>query len=207
MKKTISAITAISLMLTAGIPVQAETADPVEYIDINGYDCYERDGYYWTVLDGDEYLVIDLSDSVSVCNDISPCATSIGTPPNWTNSQVVTLTEDNPTHKDTCHLKNGDYCSPVYEIKPEQTDYRIEISTGVVFNNSYDVVLYTHLQYNMLGGWQPTQRTITFNVVIPYRVLLTGTVSTAIDGFAIKFLSSSTGQKDLDYTIKAIKIG
>lgn len=203
MKKFISAITAISIMLTSGVTVQAETADSVRYIDINGYDCYERDGYYWTVIDGIEYLVIDLSDSVSAGNDITTYSSPMGTPPNWANNQEVTLTESSPSYTDTCNLKNGDYCSPIYKINPKKTDYRISIYSGVWLNNTYDIEFYTHLQYD-LGGWHMEKNTITFNVLLNTYFLLTGTPSTVIDGFALRFLSSSTGQKDLDYKITAL---
>ena len=77
MKKILSAVFALATAITAttsayaaDVSTMSDLNEVGETINIGGYECYERDGQYWTIDDGDECLVIDVGN----CDDYEVCA-------------------------------------------------------------------------------------------------------------------------------------
>lgn len=217
-KRTISFMAAVVMALTANASVAAETLSQPEMTNINGYMCYERDGQYWTVEDGEEYLVIDLDSLVLASTEDSTFENSastysaqaidcpIGTPSQygwWTYTGWVDL-RNKSSYEDRCYLTYGDYYSPIYVIDVKPTnghlyESRYSLSTKVVLANSYDITFSYHLENS---GWTtPGTMKLTFSVATPLKVITTGTLGPLMDGIALKFEDSSLGQKELYYTI------
>lgn len=92
--------------------------------------------------------------------------------------------------------------SPIYSFNPTHAQCSAEISTKVLFLNSYDIKIYTYQGVGL--DWIAEEKTITFGSILGQQrhLLFTATAGRAITGLALEFLSSSTGQKDLYYTIK-----
>lgn len=200
----ISFMTASIMAITVNASVAAEAVEKPMLTNINGYMCYERDGEYWTELDGEEYLVLNLDNFVpveSTTGFASERSIPKGKPTGWGNDSVVTLTNSNPSYEDFCDLSNGNYYSPVYEFDPTRALCSAEISTKVVLPNQYDIRIYTYQGPGL--GWLAEDVSITFQLLFGQQrhLLFTGTAGQIITGLALEFLSSSTGQKDLYYTI------
>lgn len=68
--------------------------------DVHGYMCYEREGEYWTMLDGEECMVIDLDQLIAEgeaeeCTAVlSTASGDIGCPNGWMNRSVVEINND-----------------------------------------------------------------------------------------------------------------
>ena len=212
LKKMMAIVLTTLMMFTFVTSAYAATTQEDDYVDINGYACYERDGSYWTEIDGIEYLVIDVSSyysdmmstrSVYSRNYARSTAgnNGIGTPGLWTNNQVVDLTGAGKSYTVKCNITNGDHCSPVFKVTPVLNDYRFKISTGLWWSNEYIVDIYYHIQ-DPINTWhsQPRKR-LVFNLMVPYHLLITGTPSSITDGLAIRVSGSSSGQKQFDYTV------
>lgn len=218
MKKMISVLISFVTAITSIALLATNAFAAAELVDINGYSCYERDGEYWTVLDGQEYLVIDLDqclpgDAQTSCNeeDCLPYSTQattspIGKPEGHINPNWVDLTATGGSYEDRCYLTYGTYYSPVYCL-----DYDIGIlskitayiSTKVVLNNNYYIDIWVHWAQNN-GGWRLAveNKGFNFNIFSHTYVLFSSSAHQLIDGFALQFSDDSPGQKELYYTVK-----
>lgn len=217
-KKTISFLAAAAIAVTANASVAAEAIEKQQLTYINGYMCYEKDGQYWTIEDGEEYLVIDLDNLVIASTEVDDSENSsstystlaidcpIGKPDQygwWTYTGWVDL-RNTESYEDRCYLTYGDYYSPIYvfNLKPTNGhlyESRFSLSTKVVLPNTYDITFSYHLKD---AGWTtPATATITFDLLHQLRAITTGTQGPLMDGIAIRFEDSSSGQKELYYTI------
>ena len=206
LKKLLAATFASIACFSCTITANSEDFCTPSTYEYHGYDCYEKDGYNWTVIDGIEYLVIDIGDytNTPVERTTTNSRASIGKPANWTNSTIVDLTTSGTSHTDNCDISSKDYCSPVYKVTPTLGDLRFEIKTGLWLSNSYTVDIYYHLT-NPINSWHSEPGiNLTFSLVVPKHIILTGTATSVTDAFAIRFLNSSTGQKKFEYTVTSI---
>lgn len=217
-QKTVSFLIAAVIAMTATTSVSAEAIEETQLTNINGYACYERDGQYWTMEDGEEYLVIDVDSLVLASteanafgNGSSTYSTQaidcpIGKPDQygtWIYTGWVDL-RNTESYEDRCYLTYGDYYSPIYvfNLKPTEGhlyESRFSLSTKVLLPNSYDVTFSYHIQNS---GWTvPATVNITFYAFSQLKAITTGSLGPLMDGIAIRFEDSSTGQKELYYTI------
>ena len=219
-KRFISAVMAAVMAFTVNVSVMAETVSEPEMIDINGYPCYERDGQYWTVLDGEEYLVINLDEIMDEPMEsgsdedsgINPCSgivdeCPIGTPPllvDWIYNGCVELSEaNNYTYDDRCYLTYGDYYSPIYYFQPKKPKAQFVAKIDAdVFDEKYYLDIWKH--HSNTNEWKKadTNKLFQFNFILPPHSLLTGSETQLIDGLGLKFLTSSPGNKELNYNIR-----
>lgn len=219
-KKFISFLTASAIALTANVSAAAEAVSAPQLTDIHGYACYERDGEYWTVIDGQEYLVIDLDSFIESepqtpfnedsCSPYSTQATTspIGKPDGHINPNWVDLTATGGSYEDKCYLTYGTYYSPVFCLDSEASILSrttAKISTKVVFNNTYFVDLWVHTtHYNTEWRLEKKNWQLNFSIFQPYYILFAGSTNQLIDGFALQFSDDSPGQKELYYTVEAV---
>lgn len=218
MKKMISVLISFVTAITSIALLAANAFAAAELVDINGYSCYERDGEYWTVLDGQEYLVIDLDQFIpndaqasfneEDCSPYSAQATTspIGKPDGHINPNWVDLTATGGSYEDRCYLTYGDYYSPVYYFNNELNMHAIptaKISTKVVLPNTYYLDIYVHY-IDHTGGWRimGNRKRFDFSILSPMRLLFSGTANEIIDGLALQFADDSPGQKELYYTVE-----
>lgn len=198
------------MTVNMGTATFADENEP-ELVDINGHLCYERDGLYWTIMNGIEYLVIDIGDGSggeieqSDMNAAMPASAtgSIGTPANWTNSTEVSFPNNSPAYSCRADLTNGDWCSPIFLVTPCDGEYTLKINNGgLVAYNGYYANLYYHLQSD--NGWHAqTNILIAFSLLMQYHLLITGSATSITDGVAIKFLKSkSTGEPVFNFSLE-----
>jgi len=173
--------------------------DNEELTDICGYMCYQRDGNFFTMLDGEEYLVIDTRETLENSNSPLTTYASFSVPSGWGNSSFISL-PDGQSYTDSVDISIGDYYSPIYMVTPKMTDFRFEIDTDHVLNHQYYIKFYYHFQ-SPLNSWHIEDATITFNLIPGYKIIVPGTMSGIIDGVGIRILDTSEGRDDFDYTI------
>lgn len=221
-KRVVSFLAAVTIAVAANASVAAEAFEESPLTDINGYMCYERDGQYWTKDNGEEYLVIDidslvlasaefnLSENISSTYSTQAIDCPIGKPDQyglWIYTGWVDL-RDKEEHEDRCYLTYGDYYSPIYVFNTKPTnghlyESRFSLSTQVVLPNTYDITFSFHLQNSI---WTtPSTTSVTFSLFSPVKAILTGSMGPLMDGIAIRFEDSSSGQKELYYTINVPK--
>lgn len=125
----------------------------------------------------------------------------IGAPAGWYYCGYVDLAENN-SYTEGCYISTGDYDSVIYYTGtiPQTQKYIAKISTKQVFTNTYNAEIYLHTKYE--NKWQtPESVTLSFSIFSSSKILLTGTTSQLYDGFALRFLQSSTGETPFYYTV------
>lgn len=212
-KKIVSFLTAAIMAVTVNLSVAAEAMTEPELTDIHGYMCYERDGQYWTLLDGEEYMVIDLDnymtsgtegsfiDNEASLYSIQSNDSPIGLPTaDWYDCGYIDMRQIH-SYTDGCYISSGNQDSKIYyyPTKNGNASYVATISTKQVLNNTYYTYVYLHNSDSV--DWTPISTTITFNVLQPVHMLYTSSLTQNIDGFAIRFLKTSPGEKTFYYTI------
>ena len=192
--------------------VMAETVTEPAMVDINGYSCYERDGEYWTILDGIEYLVVNLDDFTEVATENYPEAASlydvssecpIGRPPfgEWVYNGYVELTESNNyAYRDRCYLTYGDYYSPIFCFTPKHPNdtFTAKIHAEASSFDTYHIKIWTH---NTATGWMVNTNDRSFTLAIREYMLFTGTTTQLVDGLGFRFISEGVRQQQLYYTV------
>lgn len=208
-KKILSAILAAAMMISTGASAYAYEDNVIadETINIRGYSCYERDGNYWTMLDGIEYLVIDVGDSSGNYSRTVPYATASATlsaPPQWTTDKQVPILNGG-SYTDTVDISSSNYCSPVYLVTPTSSDYRLTISCGFIFSNQYSISFYSHTKSPINSWGSPSTEPVNFSALSSTHVVLAGTSGSVTDAVALRFnYEASTGEKNFNYTITAV---
>lgn len=180
----------------------AAISETTELTDIGGYACYQRDGNFWTVIDDEEYLVVDtrpVLDKIKNQYSINSTNASIGAPAGWKNVKYVSLL-DGQSYTDNVDIKSGDYYSPIFKVTPKMNDFRFKFDTNHFLSYTYDMTFWYHFQ-SPLDEWDAECVTITFNGIPGYKIIMPGTMSGIIDGVGVEITSATSSQKNFKYTI------
>lgn len=197
-----SILAAVSAMTMFSFNTMAKEPDKI--VNVGGYQCFENDGNLWTYVDGEKYLVIDVDSPISECGtevktDTLTRGSSIGVPTGWKNSTKIDLSSVE-SYEDTGDITNSDYCSPVFSVEPSTGGVYCNLYAGFWLNTEYIIQIYTHNTLNT--GWNyQGEYNIVFNVASQTKILFVGTASTIVNGFALKFLKTSSGEKIFDYKV------
>lgn len=210
------AVLASMMTLTCGtayadsnVDTTVAISESAELTDIGGFACYQRDGNYWTMLDGEECLVIDFQDMVPTNNSISTTSaqeTDSKFLSSWKNKAYIPLSPET-SYKTQIDLSNGDYYSPIFELShfPNHTyNGYIQLSTNHIVNHSYDIEIYVKYQ-NLTDWFMDGTRHLTFNIVGKTQVIIIGGGGYDVDCVGLRFLSSSTGRDDFECTFTQYK--
>ena len=180
-------------------------SETAELTNIGGYACYERDGNFWTLIDGEEYLVIDTRDW-AIGSDTSMTTysqnASVGAPTNWGNMTYVPL-PDGTSYTDSVDLSKGNYYSPIYETTPSRDEFKFKFDTNHVLNHTYNMTFWYH--FESTDEWHPEPVTITFNGIPGFKIIHPGTLVNVIDAMGVEIDADSTGRNDFKYTITVRK--
>lgn len=150
MKQTIKKLTSAALALAMGISmagnVFANEIEETEYVQVAGYTCTVEDGQYYTEIDGEWYLVINLDDFLPEYLKDSTAAY-----PERESLQFNTLASDHELYSDTVNLNRGEYISPAIDCNPS-IGFKLKILNSF-FSNT--VMLRFHMNHRD-SGWVPT---------------------------------------------------
>lgn len=150
MKFSIRKMTAAALSLvmavTMGASAYADELDVQEHVQIHGYDCTVENGQYYTEIDGEWYLVINLDDFLPEYLKDSTAAY-----PERESLQLNTLASDHELYSDTVNLNRGEYISPAIDCNPS-IGFKLKILNSFF---SSTVMLRFHMNHRD-SGWIPT---------------------------------------------------
>ncbi len=207
-----ASLAAMMLTLTCGTAYADSNVDsPVaisetaELTDIGGYACYQKDGNFWTLIDGEECLVIDTRDW-AFSSDTSMATysqnASVGTPTNWGNMTYVPL-PDGTSYTDSVDLSKGNYYSPIYETTPSRDEFKFKFDTNHIINHTYTITFWYH--FESTNEWHPETVTLTFNGIPGFKIIYPGSLVKVIDSMCVEIDANSPGRDDFKYTITVRK--
>lgn len=202
MATTMVAIACGTAYADSNVDTSIAISETAELTDIGGYACYERDGNYWTVLDGEEYLVIDTRDVLAKASELvgtNNVQASIGEPTGWKNNTHISL-PNGSSYTGNVYITQGDYYSPIFEVTPTMNDFRFKFDTDHILVYSYEMTFWYHFQ-SPLNQWHPETVKISFSGIPGYKIIMPGTMSGIIDGLGIEINSANSSQKDFKYTL------
>lgn len=196
-KRFFSSLIAASLIWSSSIAATASaetiSLDYPETVTVGAYDCYVENDQYYTVLDGETYLVINLDNAVALNDEdgISSIAKS-------TSQKEVSIVDT--TYSGSIDITNGDDTTPIFVGRESGYSRGFKISTKFFFSNDYTVSIYV---YDSIGSkWHKNSPIkITFNQVQSSHVLFTGTmVEYYTKAYIVFHKSGSTGEPKFNYT-------
>ncbi|MBD5103275.1 MAG: hypothetical protein HDT47_00215 [Ruminococcaceae bacterium] len=200
MKTFIRKITALLIALTTSVSMfgnntYAYEAEKNDLVQIGEYECYVIEGQYYTEIDGETYLVINLDENVTEDDgsNISFYTT------NWQNGRVVDIS-DGSTYSDTMNASQADDCTPIIQGNPSN-GYKITIAS-LPWYNQYEVnVHYFCSAYNQ---WHSEVRTLKFFMEFATsNILFAGSTAQLITKICVEFYhDGSTGKFPFTYTIQ-----
>lgn len=200
--KILSAIIIMATVIGLTSSVSAEkTLSTTETVRVGNYDCLEKNGQYFTEINGESYLVINLDELEWKQEGVSR-ASSVG----WLNGQEVDIS-DGSKYNGTVNMSNGDYSTPIFigynpnTVTSSKLSYNI--STSFVGSNSYtvDVHVYEHLSKT----WNTSTVTINFGLLSQKKVLFTGQSNVAPTKMCLTFdKDKSTGKESFDYSFYVV---
>lgn len=165
MKQTIKKLTSAALALAMGISmagnVFANEIEETEYVQVAGYTCTVEDGQYYTEIDGERYLLINL-------DDLTP---SNYQAPNVCSEEKNTLSfeDKREIYSDTVNLTNGNYTSP--HISCNSTHGFIMHILKPIASET----VYLNFHYFMGAyGWDHAERGYVFNIFYTDQIIFTG---------------------------------
>lgn len=204
MKKSrlLSAIVIMATVVGLTSSVSAEristTADTVR---VGNYDCLEKNGQYFTEINGELYMVINLDELEWKQEGISR-ASSVG----WLNGQEVDIS-DGDKYNGTVNMKNGDYSTPIFigydpdTVTSSKLSYNI--SASLASSNSYTVDV--HVYEYLSRRWNTSTVTINFGLFTQRKVLFTGQSNVAPTKMCLTFdKDNSTGKETFDYSFYVV---
>ena len=173
--------------------VYASEVEENNLVQVGEYECYVKDGQYYTEIDGESYLVIELgNDAVECDTSIIPYAYG------WENGPVIDISNGS-YYAGTISEANN--CSPIIKGNTEK-DYRIKISNLIGFNNYKFTIFYYNSAYN---HWYSEAETLLFIGFIDkgnVNVLFSGTAKELITKIRFECcLEDSSGPIPFTYRV------
>lgn len=201
-KKILSVTATLSVMMTTAFSTSA-AAENIEDIEdssyvLAGHYCYEDDGNYWTDIDGETYLVINLdeiSDSqpttaslVSTCSVLQDYPTS-----SWGN-QTQRPVPHGSSYNGYANVSVSNAYSPVFKVYPvsndDGADYRLTLD--VPSGSSMNINVFTRMGD---AGWSNTVYCCEFSFLTKTKKIFLGSNYLMTDAIAFEFLHDSSLSK------------
>lgn len=174
---TLAAIAAMSMSVTAsaaGVEATAENSaqtsigEVKETVWVGGYECWEEDGNYYTMIDGEATLVIDCTDTSKLSKCVSVTENNIDS--STAMYAAVRYDEDlsdGHEYAGRIDISNGDCSTPIFYVNRESPYNHFLFKTGYVLPEKYSITVWVDyaddLGYGM-HNWYTRSYDITFNV-------------------------------------------
>lgn len=204
MKRVVAFLTAAVTAAASCISAMAEeTAGVYEVEDtvrVGEYDCRVEDGEYYTEIDGETYLVIDLDDCEWTADE--EFSRSAGSS-EWRNGPEVDIS-DGSKYKGTADISEGDDSTPIFigydpkTASPGKLDYAMY--AGFIFGNLYKVQIHVYDYIN--DNWTYTYKALNFSFAGQTKILFSGSSNYTPSKICVTFLQDgSTGEKTIGYQV------
>lgn len=187
--------------------LSATTVSHAEEIKIGEHDCYIKGGEYFTIIDGREYMIINLDSNdniitdTALINELNAAAVSDYPNSSWGNKRLYDLAADGP-YSERVNLNNGIYYSPSFitsvpcgnSIATITIDYIEQLGLG---SRTVPTLFY----YRVAGVWYSNSFNIYVNALINYHWLDATEATSSIDRMAIRMTKSSNSGGTFNYTL------
>lgn len=163
-----AAVAALSMTMPAFAADVTEIAPEQtrETVNIAGLDCWEEDGNYFSVVDGEVSLIIDLTD----ISQLSACAAADNSDvalSSILDGEIVDLS-DGKEYAGQIDITNGDCSTPVFFKGKNTGDNYFKFRTGYVFDTTYSMTVkldWSEEDGYLWNNWLKTDDiTYTFNL-------------------------------------------
>ncbi len=165
----IAAAAALSMTMTVfAADADEETHEQTrETVNIAGYDCWEENGNYFAVVDGEVCLIVDLTDISMLSNEAAIVSEIVASPNGGEIKKYDIDLSDGREYEGQIDITNGDCTTPVFYLSPDCPYRRLKFRTGFVFPTTYSVTDradYCGPDGKPLLNWHPYEKTITFSL-------------------------------------------
>ena len=208
LKKMMATLLAAYMMLSTSVTVFAENNVTM----IAGYECYERDGEYYTMIDGTEYHIVMFEETEIVTDPVlleqlnslfdENSNARNGYPSSWPNARTLDIS-DGSTYTARANLNYADYYSPglIVDISADGNGsagtIRVDYVTSPGTTTYYIDVTF---HFYSVGEWKSTTKKIGFNSEIKNHILFMGTTATTIDKVCFKLAKNGAGNGAFDFS-------
>ena len=195
-KCIVSILLSSFMLVTFSLSVSAEVNSTASNTIIyNGYECYKRGEQYYTLIDGEEYLVLVATEENKVTdpNLIAELENSI------TRSLNDTIyLSDGTVYESRVDLTPGGYQSPtfMYDV-PYDAASSLTLEVDVFFSTTIAGVFY---HYNGINdSWHETPFSFNFSVIYDKRGIANSTEFEQTNYCRIRFYKEGTSVDQFDY--------
>lgn len=174
-RKIISILLALSTTLSIANTAHAEDViETKRTVKIGNYDCWSENGEYYTEINGEVGLVINL-DELSSQSDTNQISLLSETMLDWEHGNVEFDLTDGKSYNGLITLKNNDDYTPIFRIVTEQSALSsLMFYTKFVLPNKYKITILT---YNAnTSEWNYAEpKTVTLSLAVRYFLIVSGT--------------------------------
>ncbi|MGN0680379.1 MAG: hypothetical protein ACI4JS_11990 [Oscillospiraceae bacterium] len=205
---TIVIFTAMTMAFSAG-GASAETVDNIEdssYM-LAGHYCYEHDGNYWTNIDGESYLVVNLDEiSDNQLNTVSSISGySVQNYPfaSWGNKTQKPVPHGSSYNGSANVTENNDF-TPVFKVYPVAAGYGADyrLTLDVKSGSSMNINVFTRTSD---AGWSNELKYVKFGLFTKTLKVFLGSNYLMTDAIAFEFMHDSalSGITTFEYEFEA----
>lgn len=197
MTKIISFIMALSVTMalsTGGATAEVVSSEEDSSYMLAGHRCYERDGNYWTNIDGESYLVFNLDEiSFNPSNSVASISDNVIQDypfESWGNKTQMSVPHGF-SYSGTADVTESNDFTPVLKVYPVAdgvgADYRLTLDVKSGSAMSIDV-------FTRSGdaGWSNEVKYVEFGVFTKTIKVFLGSNYLMTDAIAFEFLHDST---------------
>lgn len=164
---------------------------------IGEYDCFKENGQYYTIQDGEKYLVVNLDECTKSIQ--ADKLDEIGIQSYEGSSNEINIV-NNP-YNGYVDISNGDCTTPTFVGREAGESKGFKLTTGFVLPNTYSLKTFV---YNAIyNRWDIDTDVVTFGLLAGQsKVLFTGTMARNYTKLYIVFQKNgSTGESKFNYTL------
>ena len=205
-------VTALAItMPTFAAEITNETVEQTrETVQIGGYDCWEEDGNYFAMIDGEVTLIIDFTDMdrlskcVTVTKNEAPSAS-----PAYIGDRFEEDLSDGHEYAGRMDITNGDCSTPIFYVSRTCPYNGFLFKTGYILPQTFSFTVWVDyaddLGYGM-HNWYTNSYTVTFNLFNQNHrsfALLEGQYFGGLCKFVFH-KEGSTGEKQFNYWVSPV---
>ncbi len=203
-------ITALVLSLAAMLSLTTSAyADDVtetyrETVRVGNFDCWVEDGQYYTEIDGEVGLVIDVGDTT---NQTVDSAVSYADSEIWQIANPEVDLTDDKVYQDAIFLNQRDDYTPIFKIDTGKVGFAsFQFSTKFVLKNTYGLTVHTY--HDDLCEWTSCPRKVIFSFAVQYILFVDGTETPNVSKCCVYFHKDQCeGEETFNYWAKQVKYG
>lgn len=180
-----------------------------ETVNIAGYDCWVEGENYFSLVDGEVCLIIDLSNASTLSGEASIVNDNIASPNGGEIRKYDIDLSDGTEYEGQIDITNSDCTTPIFYISPNSPYHSLKFRTGFVFSNTYSVTVradYCGPDGKPLLDWNPYEKVIRFNYPSQcyYPIVLAYEKNFGILSELEFHKEGSTGEPQFNYWMSAI---